>query len=503
MPSSHESRKSPSDLVERLFIQWVISTLLLAVFGVTAAVIVGGQVRRLSSTISAQTEAIDALSTRLAQAEADLAALRQTQRRPDPPPATRPVSRPAAASATTDADAATRIDAHLAWDDGVARLVDPPAARVELARLGGSPERKDWSASTLEKLAILALLLDDEFGAEALAAQAEARGGAPLMFAELRVQQLLARGDAARAAGVADRAARLAPSLPAARLLVAQTRVAAGERAAADLALATPFDASSLSGVQRVRLGEVWVALESWTRLEDLLPTLTSTAGFLGDRVNLLRAVSAIHRGNAVEALAILDHLLESRPEDYDLRTWRGVALLRARQFAAARAALGHAEASATRPEAWYWLGRVEMDAGQPAAAIDHLNRALRASPRFAPALEALGSIALGQADDAAGAGDVDVAERELAVAVAHLVAAIDADPRRATARFKLAVAHAKASRVEQTASALEAAFALDPSLLDAARKTEVITRLLSDEDLLELATPVAASTPASQSVTP
>jgi tetratricopeptide (TPR) repeat protein len=187
-----------------------------------------------------------------------------------------------------------------------------------------------------------------------------------------------------------------------------------------------------------------------------------------------LRAVWLIQQDRFAEALAVLDYLLELRPGDYDIRTWRAVALLEAGQYEAARAALAHAEQSPARPEAWYWLGVLEIETGNPEAAISYLQRTFTASARYAPAWEALGTLALNRGD--------------LPVARENLINALEINPRRASAHFLLAIVHAKAARQEEAAQALQDAFLLDETLLETAKETEVLTRMFGQDGLEELA---------------
>ena len=116
----------------------------------------------------------------------------------------------------------------------------------------------------------------------------------------------------------------------------------------------------------------------------------------------------------------------------------------------------------------------LEFDAGNIDEALPFLQHALAASHGFAPAWEALGTIALNRGD--------------LATALQNLTNAVNANPRRGSAHFLLAVIHAKASRPSETAKALQTAFRLDPSLLKTARQTDVISGLFSHDELAALA---------------
>ncbi|MBU0616840.1 MAG: tetratricopeptide repeat protein, partial [Planctomycetes bacterium] len=265
-----------------------------------------------------------------------------------------------------------------------------------------------------------------------------------------------------------------APDDPRASLLLGEVSCVQHDFAAADLAIEALNGGDGLSPPDKLRLGRLLVELEHWGRLEALLSTLDQAQQADPAQLNFLRAVLAVQRDRLPEALAILDNLLADHSGDYDFQTWRGVALLTARQFQAARETLALTDTHPDRPQAWYWRGVLEVRAGSPDEAVLFFEHALAASQRYAPAWEALGTIALNRGD--------------LPSAMQNLENAVAANPRRASAHFLIAIIHAKTLRPTATADALRTALGLDPTLLEQARETEVIRRLFTDEELEALA---------------
>jgi tetratricopeptide (TPR) repeat protein len=288
---------------------------------------------------------------------------------------------------------------------------------------------------------------------------------------------MLAQGRATEAIVFAGRLRAERPDNPRAALLLAEAYCLQPDLAAADAVVETLDRGQDLSPSLKLRLGRLLVALERWNRLEALLNSFGEVRPEDLSQLNFLRAVLAIQRNRLAEALAIFDNLLAEHPEDYDIRTWRGVALLAARQFQAARQALAHSRAFPGRPEAWYWRGMLELRAGNDDEAVTFFEHALAASQRYAPAWEALGTIALNRGD--------------LPTAVQNLQNAVAANPRRASTHFLLSIVHAKTLQPTATADALRTALRLDPSLLEQAQQTEVIGRLFTPEELEALAHPV------------
>ena len=208
---------------------------------------------------------------------------------------------------------------------------------------------------------------------------------------------------------------------------------------------------------------------------------------------NFMEAISLARRDRTVEALAVLDYLAAEapppadarrpwpvpHPDAYELTVWRGVTLMYAGQMDSAREALdAAAQRDPGRPEAYYFRGMLEANAGRPDVARNYLKNALAGAARLAPAWEALATLDL----------DADKVE----IALQSLARAVEINPRRATAHFLRAIAHAKLSQAEPAAAALRVAFQLDPTLLSEAQQADVLKRLFTPAQLDALAAEAA-----------
>ena len=505
-PTRPPTRSTP-DVVERLYVLWIVSTLLLVLLIIVLSLFVSGRLRR-------QTEALSSLSESLQTLELRVAAVEDLRLIPDAPPASRPdraaeevparnvedeetnagpretstAPTEAAATVLSDAQVNEALDRVLRRvEAGEPAVSDAAAAGAVLETALRDAVAARWSGATWARLAVLARLLNRHEAADSFARTAGAAGADLGEYAEVSVRVLLELRRAAEALPHADFLASQGPMPARTALLVAAVFVGNGRAADADRALDGVTEPASLPDLEKILLGRLLVAAERWPRLEALLATLDEVDDeFLSQR-DYLHAVALIQRAEGpqafVEALAILDDLLERRPEDYDVRIWRGVALLQARQFEAARLAFEGAARLVARPEAWYWQAVLEINSGHAENAGEHLQRALATSADFAPAWEALGTLAMNQ-------GDVPGA-------LQHLSNAIQANPRRASAHFLMAVASAKGLDREAAAKALAAAFELDGLWLEKAAQTEVIRRMFSDAELAELLGETPASQPA------
>lgn len=497
--------RPPRDATERLFVLWFVSTLCLVLLAAVLTVLGGGRLHGQAQAIQALAERVEALERARTAEEAprtpvsrpqDTAPAGGSRRRDaEPPagsgPATRPASRSSAVSQPSAPAHDIRSDEGLAaMLERVLRSAEPGpyalAERAAAARLLGEAlqhlETASWGGATLARLAALARLLDEEAQAEALAARAVALGTQPLEYLEIAARALLARGRIAEARVAAQRFVQAGGGATA-QLLLAEawlTPPAPNAMAAGEL-LAAITDVRPLAAADRLRLGRLAVRVERWELVSAVIASSQSVPPELAGERDLLRAVLLVREGRLVEALGILDYLADQRAEDYDVLTWRGAALVKARSYEEARKALAHAERYPQRPEAWYWRAMIELRSGHADAAARLLEAALTASPQYAPAWEALASLALER--------------RDLATAVQNLTLAIQANPRRSTARLLLAIAHAKASRRDEAGQALREALHLDPALLETARQAEVIARLFEPEELEQMAAEVAAAT--------
>lgn len=513
-PTPPIAPRPPGNLVERLYVLWITSSLLLVLLAAVLTLLGSGQLRRHARRIAEQAQAIGALREELSTVRQDLANLEAAASRPPVPtlapgapsaPAQTAEAEPSESQAPEDSVdergiSALLRDALSQGEDLPYEIADRAAAEEALRQALRSIGRAAWSGKTWARLAVLAGLLDRDRSAEVFAYAAAEAGELPDGYYELTARKLLDQGKVTDALVFAKRLAAGRPGDPRGVSLLAEVQRVRGDLGAVATALTKLQNTEQLPPAAMLRLGRLFVALEDWNRLDALLTRVGDVPQALLQPLNGLRARLAIHQGRLPEALAILDNLLAERAagshgplargeggtgtqpvrapllalDDYDLRTWRGVALMEAGQFLAAREALAHVAEHPGRPEGWYWRGVLELRAGNAEAAIECLDRALAASHGFAPAWEALGTIALNRG--------------QVATALQNLSNAADANPSRASTHFLLAVVHAKASRPKETVESLRTAFRLDQSLLEAAKKTEVIRQLLSDNELEALA---------------
>lgn len=364
----------------------------------------------------------------------------------------------------------TLLDRALAPDEQERfAIADRDAAETLLNEARGWREASDPSPEVLEQVAIVARLLDDEELALALAARAHAAGRPVWDFDEVSARALLAAGRLDEALSFASRL-QSSPRSDLARYLIAAIHLARENWGAADEAL-TAVDPSPLASGDRIALGWGCVALERWQILERVLRTLEGASGELALDRDLLRAVLFIQQRRLVEALAVLDYLREARPEDEEVRMWRGAALVQAGQLEAARAVL-RPLADSGRAGAWYWLARLEADAGHDDEARQALHRSLELAPRLVAAWERLGELAL----------DDDPAQ-----AAQFYASAARINPRRAASHFGLARAWAGAGQLDRAADALRRAVQLEPLLLEQARSDPVFAKAFTPDELERL----------------
>lgn len=497
--SSGRVRLAGDDLLERLVVYWGASVVLLVCLLGVLSFLGVSRFRQHSAALREHAAVIESLRARLATVESGAELLRAelkaargnvvgTKSSPAPVAPARVVdSRPARPDLRPPADGAGAAGPTAPTAPDVAGLLDkaldprsPPglrdrgAAQQALsaalgAENGDSVRGEDWA-----RLAAIALLLGREDEAATHARRAALRGAPPHAYDELIVRRLLQGPDEKEALLAARKLAESPGAGVVSRLLLAEASLAVGDYAGADLAISAGLAAESFGLEDRVALGRVCIALERWSELRGALGALRDPPAGLQTEVNLLRGVEAVQREAHAEALAIFDSLVDSRRDDYLLQVWRGVALLRARQYDAARAALTDAAQQVGRPEAWHWLGALEMESGASDAASASLQRALGACRTHAPSWELLGAIAL-------NAGD-------LAAALQNFANAAEVNPRRAVAHFLLSIVRAKLNQPEETASSLRAALRLDASLLAVARETPALQKMFAAEQLQALA---------------
>jgi tetratricopeptide (TPR) repeat protein len=523
-PPSTPSRPKP-DAIERLYVYWLVSTVLLTLVVLLVAIMTRGTLHR-------QTQLVGELADRLGHMEQTVRDLQSAGGPETVAPAGQPAEaappvgsgqpssgqpRPASESPQVVAPAATPpipaptqdvIGAQLdqvVSDDPVTPgdVVEPDAAAELVETALTHVGRANWDGATWSRLAVLARLLGRDVAAEAFARRAAAAGEWLINYAEVSVRSLLARGRAREALPIAADLIERSQGSVTSRVLLAAACLDNDDPGSADEVLEALPVPAVLSTYDKLLLARALLGLEHWDRLEAVLGTLHEVPPELAAEHNFLAGASLARAGRTVEALAIFDGLsgvgqgsalsypeggateasagrpTEAwpilRPDRYQIEVWRGVTLMLAQQTEAARQVLQRAaELDPGRPGAHYYLGVLEARAGRPEVAKSHLKNALASSARMAPAWEALAHL--------------EIEDRQVDLALQHLAQAIDINPRRASAHFLTAIAYAKISQAEPAAQALRAAFRLDQKYLSEAKQTEVLLRLFTAEELDELA---------------
>lgn len=515
-------RRPARDAVERLYVYWLVSTVVLILVAIILALFTRGALRQ----VQAQAERSAALERTVGELDERLAGLEDelarpaAARRPAPPPDVSelvpPDERaPDTAAATgarppgppeppdtadavepaplAEAELEARIERLMHSDEVLVWAVTDVEAARALTQLGLQElGRADWSGAAWARLAELARLVERDAAAEAFARRAMDAGDPLVRFAEVSARAFLGRGRPGEALGYARQLVERTEGAPTAVLLLAQALFDAGQLTAAEDALRTLPDAAGLAPVDRLRLGRLYLALQHLPLVAAVLQLIRvdELPEALAPEYNFLYAITLTQAGRTVEALAILDYLAAQparprpagappwpapQPESYEILVWRGVTLWSANQPEAARAALDQAAAADPgRPDAYYYRGVLEAQAGRAAIAMDYLKNALASSTRMVAAWEALALLEL-------DAGQVESA-------LEHLARAIDLNARRASAHFAVAVARAKVSQAPAAAAALRTALQLDPGYLAVAKQTEVILRLFTPAELEALA---------------
>lgn len=479
------------DAISRLYVFWIATTALLLLLLLLVIFMLRGELTRQNTAIRSLSERADAAEARIQLLEAGAAGSRGGNSSASPATdsgAGRPgaaTTRPAA-SATQPAAAAPpddRLD-ETAVERDVARLLrlgeagrpelsDRAAAAALLVRMERESLLDRCRAPTLARLALMALLTGRSDLAADLARRAESAGQPPIDFWVESARLALDRGDVAEARTASERAYVLNPHLEC-TIVHAAALVAAGEWAQAAQLADTVRDWTALSPDECARLAVVFIELDWWGALEQLMARVQRLPPRLEPERERIRAVELIQRDAHTEAIALLEYVLRRFPDDRFSQRWRAIALLRAGQpEAARRALLGLAESDPTDIRARYWLGVLAQRAGNADEARAYWQRCVELSPRFAAAWEGLGLIALNQG--------------ELAAAVQLLTTACEAAPRRASAFFLLGLCHAKAGRRDEAAPALRTAIALDARYLDEARTAEAVRRLFEPREIESL----------------
>lgn len=512
--------RAARNALERLYIYWLTSVLLLILLAALSIVLVRGALQRQTDAISALQAKVSRLEIQLQEAQTAAPPPAETTRapteptrRPDetrrprttpdeyaPPGVTglQPAPAAAAAQGLDEATLRMRLDQVLPSPALIpSDIRDADAALKLLEEADRSVPSASWNGSTWARLATLARLLGQDAAAARLARRAASAGGDPTEYLAATTRMLLARGAADDALPLVSQLVEQTRGVPTARVLLAATLITLGNDDDADETVALLAGAGEMALIDRLLLGRILLALERWDELDALMSGIKQVPDTLAAEYGFLLAAGRAHAGNTVEALAILDGLradlppartsgtaarighpwqaLPPAPDLYEIETWRGVALLRAGQRDAAQEVLQQAASlSPGRPDAHYQLGVLEAQRGRPEIAALHFKNALASSARYAPAWEALALL------------EIDTGE--LDAALEHVARALDVNIRRPAAHFLRAIAHAKRADHDQAAAALQEAVRLDQRYVDKALQIEVFQRLFTPEELQQMA---------------
>jgi len=509
--------------VERLFVAWVISTIALLLMVALATAYLRGVLRRQDRGLEALSQRVTALEQTLATLRGGMGRVPASPGAPgdvpspapeaggepastSPPPApTRPTSvGRTAVPAPGEAVLAKRLDAVVARDaTHPADVRDRQAAQALLDEVAPLAGRAAWSGPTWTRLAVLARLLDRDELAELFYGQARQTGDPATEYIEVSVRALLARGRHTEALPLARLLQDPNLNTPQTNVLLGAVLLANGQPGAADEALAQIRDLSALDTRDRLLLGRLLMKLDRWEPLVLVLAELGEVPAELTDERDFLTAVLMARQKRLTEALAVLDYLAAHttmrpagstsawptpQPSPYEIDVWRGYTLLQAGKLDAAAAILNRAiQTDATRADAYYVLGLLELRQPRRGQARLRLEDAVRRDPKLVAAWEALANYALDE-------GDTETA-------LSALERALAANPRRASSHFMLAIVRARLSQRDAAAQALRTAFALDDRYLGEASRAEVLLRLFTVEELDELAR--SALEPESQPAVP
>lgn len=504
-PTPPEKRPRGADALERLYVYWLLSSILFLILILTVSIVLATRTSRHADQIEQARQQSQELQTRLADMENRIAGLKaalaaaRTQPTAAPSPPTihaptsvpsEPISKPTVPASTpvpqmTEADLNARLDELLGRSTpGDHPPRDSQAARGFLATALDA-HGDGWSNHSWLRLTALAAWLGDP-SAELLAAKVTEAAQVESLLAEISCRKLLRTGPAPQALAQAQQLVEKFGGTTSRRLLLAQCAAAIGDPpASADLnRFLDEFGApGDMSFADAVALGGLLVDQQRWSELAGLvenMPPAPTPSDAL--EAETLRVASAIQSGRAAEVRDRLAALAKRSPGDDRILLWLGVAQFQLREYEAARVTLQFVEDHSLNPADWYWRAMVEVNGGNAQSAAKYLQRSLSFGGGYAPAWEALGTLAINR-------GDWTEAQTDLA-------SAIDSNPGRAGAHFLMAIAHAAAGRREDAAKSLNVALLLDHELLGAARRVEAFKRFFDDRELQRLATTQPAEGP-------
>jgi tetratricopeptide (TPR) repeat protein len=508
--------------LERVYVLGIVSALALLALLIVLTVFTAGQLQKLAAADREQQLALESVARRLRDLESmperaaagnsrertTVPATRLTparqivastqaatapvaSSRADEPPASQPASLPVSQPAPRTEAQVAELFARLAEIRRTRPLSDEESVEAaSLVRSASTARPGEFSPRMWALLAGLARAAEMGGIAEEMAIRATQGGAVPEEYLALSARVALRRGLINEASVFARRLRDAEPVSLSGRLVAGEVFAARGDLISLDALLPKDVAPVGLPIQDALALARLLAVAERWKEFDAVLAAIERPEGEWVAPTNRLRALQLVRGGRFAEALAIVEHLLEASPEDFDLNVLRGRALLESGQPGAAREALRRVESAAGRPEGLYWAGQAERAAQKFDEARRLLERALSIAPRYGPAWEALGELALEQSIRGSALKDAESAESELASAEQALSRAVECSPRRPTAHFSLALVHARAERDEACARSLQAAFKLDASLLARAKASTLITRRLAAEDLEALVPP-------------
>lgn len=354
-----------------------------------------------------------------------------------------------------------------------------PAERADRIRAAAAELRAAMDKSGRLDPGAVATLASAEWGlGDATAAKLHAEQAVALGAPGAGVRMVLANALA--------RASDLSDALAAARAGVAAepTYVPARELYAVLLQRAGQLDAALTVLDEALRIDpqrdDLRAAAVRWLMDADQLDAAAArldAAPPAGEEAGHLRAELAVRRGDYDTALTILVPRVNDHPADAAARRWLGVALLRTGALDEADTQFAWlAEHEPARPDGAYWQGLVRLNRLEPEKALALFEQAIGVDASFAPAWESAG-IAL------ANLG-------RLPDALERLDRAASLAPGQVEIPFAQAVCLARLGQRDAAIEALKRAVALRPSLIERARSTPALDRLLREDDWDALAKP-------------
>lgn len=495
-PAADETARRRRDGLDRLYVYWLISTLLLAGLAAAPALLMRG-------ALWAQSRHIDELRRRIE----DIGAAREFgSDAPASAPVARDGSHPSPAESeseglpeTVSDDAMTDLLRRALGEEAApSQVLDPGAADEAISIAERFAPVAGWADETWIRLAMLARLSDLDGAAAEWLARSRRGSGLETDYWLLSARVKLVQGEPAEALRcvrqVNDR--RAAGAVAALEAAIAAKRY---DYAAIRGALTRAGPIETLAPEYRLLLARACLELDEPDLLRAVLPTAQRAPDAWREEWQFLTAALLILEGRAVEGVAALEALRgmwssgqaegprreasararrrsAPRPEPYEAALWQARGRSASGSFTAS--AQDFALERADRPEGWWLAGIEALRAGDARAAEFDARGALAAEPDYVPALLLLAR-ARQATDDAA--------------ALSLLSRAVLLDGPRAETNVLLAEYHAARGDRGATRMSVRGALGRNPALLVRFRENPVIRSVLSEDELLALAAEVQA----------